>query len=497
MTNYAKTLISKSRYLSGLRCDKLLWCRYKDKDLFPPYSKAIVGRFRQGHEVGRYARLLFPGGEEPAPGKFLAEDTVPPTRALIEKRIPIFEAGLVHGCAYVLVDILDPVGSDEWDLYEVKSTTGYKPEKHLGDVAIQKYTAEGEGLKIRDCYLIHINNQYVREGEISPREFLIATDITEEVDMFISRVEGDLEYMLQVIGQERCPDIPVSSNCWEMGGCDLQTVCWGQLPEYHVLTLYSGKARGLKLLEEGIDDLMDVGEDLDFTGKQEIQIKAVKSGDLHIEPAQVKRFLDQLEYPLSFLDFETLSSAVPLYERSKPYQAVPFQFSLHVVTGPGEEPVHHSFLGEGKQDPRPALLEALRMAMPSAGSVIAYNAPFEKGVLRDLAEFDPTFTSWVEDLNNRMADLLIPFRSFSVYHPEQRGSASMKAVLPAFTEQSYEGIDMGGEDAGYEFMRITFDDNIDSGEIKKIRNTMEEYCKQDTEGMVAIVNRLEELVYQN
>ena len=96
-----------------------------------------------------------------------------------------------------------------------------------------------------------------------------------------------------------------------------------------------------------------------------------------------------------------------------------------------------------------------------------------------------------------MADLLIPFRSFSVYRPEQRGSASMKAVLPAFTEQSYEGIDMGGEDAGYEFMRITFDDNSDSGEIKKIRNTMEEYCKQDTEGMVAIVNRLEELVYQN
>ncbi|TNF46067.1 DUF2779 domain-containing protein [bacterium] len=494
MTNKPDILISKSRYLSGLRCDKLLWSRYKDKDLFPPYSKAVEGRFRQGHEVGRYAQLLFPDGEEAAPGKYLAEDTVPPTQKLIERRIPIYEAGLVHGCAYVLVDILNPVGGDEWDLYEVKSTTSYRPEKHLADVAIQKYTAQGSGLKIRNCYLIHLNNQYVRTGEINPSELLVATDITEEVEAFVGQVEGDLEYMLRVIGHEGCPDTPLSAACWELGGCDLQPVCWAALPSHHVMTLYSGKARGLKLLEEGTEDLMDVGDDHRFTGKQNIQIKAVKSGDLHIDKAHVGRFLKQLEYPLAFLDFETLSSAVPLYEGTRPYQAVPFQFSLHVVTGHGEKPVHHSYLADGRDDPRAILLERLKTAMPPAGSVVAYNAPFEKGVLGSLAEFDPACASWVEELNRRMIDLLIPFRSFAVYHPQQRGSASMKAVLPALTEESYEDIDMGGEDAGYEFMRITFDDDVKMGEIKKIRNAMEDYCKQDTAGMVAIINRLEELV---
>ena len=488
-----KTLISKSRYMSGLRCDKLLWCKYKDKDLFPPYSKAVQGRFRQGHEVGRYAQLLFPGGEEPAPGKYFAEDTVPPTRALIEKRVPIFEAGLVHGSAYVLVDILNPVGADQWDLYEVKSTTGYRPEKHLADTAIQKYTAQGAGLKIRNCYLMHINNQYVRKGDIDPAQLLTASDITEEVDSFAQQVGNDLDHMLQIIKQEQCPDVSIFPGCWEVGGCDLQPVCWSHLPRNHPLTLYSGKKRGMKLLEEGIDDLADVEVGFSFTGKQGIQIEAVKEGLTHIDQERVGQFLDQLEYPLSYLDFETLSSAVPLYEGTRPYQAIPFQFSLHIVAEPGGEPAHHSFLAEGRNDPRPVLLEALKSVMPLAGSVIAYNAPFERGVLRGLAEMDPSCSLWVEELTLRTVDLLIPFRSFAVYHPAQRGSASMKAVLPALTDLSYEGIDMGGEEAGYEFMRITFGD-VDEGEALKVRAAMEEYCRQDTEGMVAIVERLREMV---
>lgn len=494
MTKKPGTLISKSRYLSGLRCDKLLWCRYKDKALFPSPGKAVEGRFRQGHEVGRYAQLLFPGGVEAAPGKYLAEDTVPPTRELIEKRVPVFEAGLKYGSAYVLVDILNPVSDHQWDLYEVKSTTGYRPEKHLADVAIQKYTAEGSGLKIRNCYLMHLNNRYVRRGDIDPLGLLTAVDVTGETSAFAVGVGDDLTRMLEVIDEKKRPDVPIFPGCWELGGCDLQSVCWGHLPEHHVLTLHSGKARGLRLLEEGIHDLSEVEESPDFTGKHRIQIEAVKSGDVHVDKARIRDFLDRLEYPLSFLDFETLSSAVPLYEGTRPYQAVPFQFSLHVVTGPGVEPVRHSFLAEGRVDPRPALLKALRASVPPEGSVVAYNAPFEKGVTKGLAEFDPDCASWVEQMNRRMVDLLLPFRSFAVYHPAQRGSVSMKVVLPALTDQSYEGIDMGGEEAGYEFMRVTFDDNVQESEVWKIRAALEEYCRQDTVGMVAIVERLRGMI---
>jgi hypothetical protein len=492
MMKNTKILISKSRYMSGLRCDKLLWCTYNQKDLFPPFGKATEGRFAQGHEVGELATHRFPGGQEAAPGKYYAEDTVPPTIALLEKRIPIFEAGFVNGSAYVKVDILDPVGDDQWDLYEVKSTTSYSAEKHLADVAIQKYAVQGNGLKVRNCYLMHLNNQYIRDGDIDPEALMAAVDVTGEVEMFIDRVGGDLETMLEIIQQGECPDIPVGPYCLQIRQCDLYPVCWDGLPEHHPVTLYSGKQKGFELLESGVTDLKDVGDDTILSNKQAIQVEAVKSGEIQTDISPVNDFLSQLEYPLSFLDFETLGSAVPLYDKTRPYQAIGFQFSLHVVKEPGEEPEHHAFLAEGTDDPRPNLLEALLAVMPLTGSVVAYNSSFEARILRDLAEYDPSCQAWVGEVNSRMVDLLRPFSSFAVYHPDQHGSASMKAVLPALTGFGYEGIDMGGEDAGYEFIRITFEE-AEKDDVRTTRTAMEEYCKLDTEGMILLVEKLREL----
>lgn len=485
-------LISKSRYINGLRCDKLLWCTYNDKDLFPPHGKATEGRFAQGHEVGELATQRFPGGQEAAPGKYYAEDTVPPTKVLVENRIPIYEAGFVHGPAYVKIDILDPVGEDEWDIYEVKSTTSYSTVKHLADVAIQKYAAKGNGLKIRNCYLMHVNNQYVRQGEVDSDALLTSISVTDEVDTFIDQIPGDLDHMLEVINQDSYPDIPVGPHCLEVRACDLCPVCWSDLPEHHPVTLYSGKQKGFELLERGFQDLSEIGEDAHLSGKQEIQVNAVKTGDLQVDVHRITAFLDQLKYPLTFLDFETLGSAVPLYDGTRPYQSVPFQFSMHAVNEADADPTHHGFLAEGTDDPRPGLLSALRAVVLPAGSVLAYNASFEKRVLRELAVFDPACEEWVEDVNSRMVDLLKPFSSFAVYHPAQHGSASMKAVLPALTGFDYEDIDMGGEDAGYEFIRITFG-KVDGEDFQATRATMEEYCKLDTEGMIHIVEELQKM----
>lgn len=493
MTKISDILISKSRYLAGLRCDKLLWCTYNQKNIFPEHSKATLGRFAQGHEVGALATRLFPRGQEAAPGKYHAEDTVPPTKELLEARIPVFEAGLVHGPAYVMVDILDPVGDDQWDLYEVKSTTGYSSVKHLSDVAVQKYAAEGSGLRIRNCYLMHVDNQYVRQGEVDPEALMTFVDITVDVEMFLDRIGSDIEHMLKVIQEEECPDIPVGPYCLEIRPCDLYDYCWKDMPEHHPVTLYAGKPTGFRLLEQEISDLNDLGENVSLTGKQTVQVRAVKTGNLQVDAKQVREFLDRLEYPLTFLDFETLGSAVPLYDNSRPYQVIPFQFSVHRIDNPEADPAHQDFLAEGTDDPRQALLATLKTALPSTGSVIVYNASFEKRVMRELANFDPSCEDWVEDVNSRMVDLLKPFSSFAVYHPAQHGSASMKAVLPALTGSHYEDMDVGGEDVGYEFIRITFGE-MDEDEAQAVRDTLKKYCKLDTEGMIHIVEELRRLV---
>ena len=493
MSESPNILISKSRYLSGLRCDKLLWYTYHRKDLFPPHDKATLGRFTQGNEIGELATRRFPGGQEAAPGKYYAGDTVPSTKDLLGKRIPIFEAGFVHGAAYVLVDVLDPVDENQWDLYEVKSTTRYSPEKHLADVAIQKYTVEGNGLSVRNCYLMHVNNQYIRKGEVDPETLLTAEEITDDVDVFIDRLGGDLDRMLGIIQKKDCPEVAIGPHCFEIRKCDLCSVCWEAMPEHHPVTLYSGKKKGFELIARGINDLKDIGREVPLTGRQRIQVDAIRRGEAIVDSRQVSDFLASLEYPLSFLDFETLGSAVPLYNGTRPYQSIPFQYSLHVVTEPGAGPVHHAFLAEGPDDPRPSLQKALMEALPLTGSVLAYNASFEKGILRALADLDPFCRAWVEDVNPRVVDLLVPFQSFAVYHPAQHGSASMKNVLPALTGVNYEGIDMGGEEAGYEFIRVTYSD-VGDEEVKTVRATMEEYCKLDTLGMIYLVETLQNLI---
>ena len=490
---HADILISKSRYMAGLRCDKLLWCTCNNRDLFPDHSKSTLARFAEGNRVGELAQGVFPGGQEAAPGKYFAEDTVPPTKELLKQRIPIYEAGFVHGPAYVKIDILNPVGEDEWDLYEVKSTTGYSHEKHLADVAIQRFAAEGNGIKIRHCYLMHINNQYVFQGDLVPSALLTSTDVTAEVDTFISRLDGDLERMLSVIEEEECPDVVIGPHCDTIRICDLHPWCWKDMPEHHVLTLMSDrKKKGYSYLAQGIAELKEMAQDKELSDKQRTQVEAVRTGKMHVDKEEVDQFLGKLEFPLAYLDFETLGAGIPLFEGTRPFQQVPFQFSLHIVHEEQLEPEHFSFLAQNKEDPRSALVNALKKALPASGTILVYNASFERGVLRKLAESHPQHEEWLLEAVDRMVDLYTPFRNFSVYHPNQHGSASMKSVLPALTGEGYDDMEVSGDIAGSVWQRVTFED-IPAQEVAKVRKELLEYCEKDTEGMVHIVEVLKRL----
>ncbi len=491
---HSDILISKSRYISGLRCDKLLWCRYHDTDLFPDYSRSTLVRFAEGNRIGELAQEVFPGGQEAALGKYYAEDTVPPTKELVKQRIPVYEAGFVHSSAYVKIDILNPVGDDEWDLYEVKSTSGYSPEKHLADVAIQRYAAEGNGIKIRRCYLMHINNQYVLQGALDPSALLKSTDVTTEVDTFISNVNGDLERMLAIIEEKECPDVAIGPHCNAIRTCDLHSLCWKDMPEHHVLTLVSDRKKGYSYLAKGKTDLKDMATDADLSAKQKIQVEAVRTGRMRVDKEKVAQFLEKLEYPLAFLDFETIGPGIPLFEGMRPYRQIPFQYSLHVIQAPSDDPVHYEFLPDKAEDPRPSLLEALKADLPTTGSVVAYSSSVEAGAIRNLAALDPSANSWAEDVISRMVDLLKPFSSFAVYHPDQNGSASMKAVLPALTGEGYDDMEVSGDIAGSVWQRVTFED-VQATEVAKVRKELLDYCEKDTEGMVLLVEKLIDLAY--
>ena len=206
-------------------------------------------------------------------------------------------------------------------------------------------------------------------------------------------------------------------------------------------------------------------------------------------------FLNTLKYPLYSLDFETISPAIPLFDLTSPFQQIPFQFSLHIQRSDGGNTEHYSYLADGKGDPRPDLLRLLKKHLGAKGSIVTYNASFEKDKLNRACEAFPEFAAWNEGIQKRIVDLLDPFKAFHYYHYDQKGSASIKSVLPVLTGTSYEGMAISeGGMASREFLRVTFGENVTEEERRSVRKSLEDYCTLDTMAMVEIVEKLREMV---
>lgn len=482
--------ISKSKYLAGRQCDKLLWHYYNAKDRFPPIDDSTQAVFDQGHVVGELAQSLFPGGIEIGGDPKEIRAALESTQEHLPARRPLFEPAFAYKNAFARADILNPVGKNEWDIIEVKSSTSVK-DINLYDLALQRYTYEGAGLRIRKCILMHINVEYIRKGEIDAEKLFIQADVTKEVDAILPQIETGLDRMVQLIGQKKSPDVPIGLQCTDPYSCALTDMCWNYLPEDSPLTLYRmRKDKAFELINRGVTSIQKLPHDVKFNDKQRIQVGCAQKKTPYIEKKYIQAFLKSLEYPLYFLDFETIGPAIPLFDDSSPFQQVPFQFSLHVQDKPGSATVHHSFLAEGQSDPRRVFLDRLRAVLGEEGTVIVYNESFELARLDELTELFPAARQWYNRVKKRTVDLLRPFRDFAYYHPDQHGSASIKAVLPALTGKGYDGMAIAdGGTASREYMRITFGDATQEERLS-VQKQLEEYCGLDTEAMVRIVERL-------
>ena len=482
-------MLSKSKYLNGLQCPRLLWIAVNEPDRLPAPNAATQHIFDQGHLVGELAHRLFPGGVRIQTDDF--GENIRQTRVLLKGRKPLFEAGITAGNLYARADILNPAGERAWDIIEVKSSTSVK-DVNVEDAAFQKYCYEQAGLEINRCSIMHINNKYVRAGEIDPRQLFASEDITGAVATASEGIQDRINDLLAVIASETCQAPDIGPRCGDPYPCAL-TECWDGLPEHHVFTLYYGGKKAYELYRSGIREIAGIPPGYKLNDKQRIQCNCVVTGKTHTDKEAIRQFLAGLEYPLYYLDFETFGTAIPLFDGTRPYQNIPFQFSLHVQETPGGGLRHHSFLADGAGDPRPALLAELDRLISDKGCVIAYNKSFEENVLKDLGAGFPEHHDCIDNILSRMVDLIVPFRSFHYYHPSQKGSASLKSVLPAVTGSGYEDMAIArGDDASLAFLRITFED-VPPEEEAQVRADLLNYCKLDTEGMVRIVERLGEI----
>ena len=482
-------LLSKSKYLNGLQCPKLLWVQINDPKRLPQVDLSTQFIFDQGHVVGDLAKRLFPKGIDVPNDGFM--ENIAKTRKLLDEKKPLFEAGILAGRIYSRLDILKPADGDQWDIVEVKSSTSVK-EVNIQDVAFQRHCCESQGLPINHCYLAYINNKYTRDGEINPQELFKIDDITDLVEEASKGILDRIDNMFEDMAREKCPEVSIGPHCRDPYECAL-TECWDFLPEQNIFNLYYGGKKCFDLYDSGIFTVKEIPDSYKLNGKQSIQKTCEVSGQPYMDKEAIANFLSTLRYPLYYLDFETIGPAVPLFDGTRPYQAIPFQFSLHIVKSLEASSEHFSFLASGMDDPRPEFLSGLKKVLGDSGSIIVYNQSFEESILRELAVVFPEYDDWITGVRARLVDLLKPFRGFHYYHPQQKGSASIKKVLPALTGRGYDGMEISeGNEASMKFYTVTYGEATEE-ERNKVRANLEEYCGLDTEGMIWIVDDLRRL----
>ncbi|MDD5070426.1 MAG: DUF2779 domain-containing protein [Candidatus Omnitrophica bacterium] len=485
-------LLTKSKYLNATQCSKYLWIRCNAAERIPKPSESLKYIFDIGNEIGRLAKQRFPGGIDIRDDDFKKNIEQTKQSLSLQKRKPIYEAGIVADRLYARADILVPIDNDAWDIVEVKCSTKVKTINY-DDVAFQRYVYEKAGLNINRCYLMYINNQYVRQGDIDINELFILKDITEQVCALLPQVNGSIKGLLDIIDMDKCPSCGISEMCFTPYDCPLQGECWehvhnGSIFEFHGMR----KKKKFEMYDSGVVSMAEVS-DSDLKPKHIIQKRCSQQNSPYIDKNALSLFLDRFKYPLYYMDFETVLSPIPRFVNARPYQQISFQFSVHIQNAIGQDLIHNMFLARYPDDPRKEFLEKLQAILGEAGSIIVYYAPFERTRLKEFARDFPEYEKWIYNIIPRIIDLRDPFSGFWFYHPSQGGNASIKKVLPALTGTSYEGMEISdGGCAFREYARVTYND-VPEEERQRVYTALEKYCELDTGGMVSIVNELRKM----
>lgn len=486
--------LSKSRFLSGSQCEKKLYFDVYRKELKPVVSSAQQQLFDTGHRIGALAQSVFGGGFDATPANIKDYDVwLNNTKdALANGLSTIYEAAFSHDGLFAALDILHHRDGERWAI-EVKSSSDIK-EYHLIDAAFQFRVMEGCGVRPDRFFIMHIDSKYTLNGVLEPERLLKLIDITDKVIDCRDETSTKLASLKSMLDAKLEPAVSIGTHCGKPFVCEYQHHCWKDVPQDNIFKLPRiDKKKAWELYSLGITHINELTDEHGLSANQQISVSSFKSGASHIDKPAINGFLNNLCYPLSFLDFETIIPSIPILQGTKPFQQLPFQYSLHVIHGTDAEPECYGFLSEeghfrsnSNIDPLEVLVQSMLHDLPKNGSILAYNMKFEKGIVASLANRFPSYADFLADVSERMVDLLDVFSKGWYHLPEMYYSSSIKVVLPAIApEFNYDDLEVGnGMDASRGYQRLI--DGTFDGDTDKFRNDLIAYCKRDTEGMVVI-----------
>lgn len=484
--------LSKSKIIAYRQCPKRLWLEIHRPELRDDSASQMV--FQIGHQVGEVARRIY---DPDKAGVLVDIDALGHSGALAlsaellrDGAGPVFEAGVAAGGALAYADVMLPEPKPEglaWKMIEVKSTTGVK-DYHRDDIAVQAYIAATSGVRLSSVALAHIDATFVYPGGGDYRGLLMENDLTGEAFSRRGEVAEWISAAQAVAALKDEPEIATGPHCEAPFTCGFCAYCHRDRvpPEYPLSSLPRfSAAKQAQMAELGIDDLRHV-PDGNLSGLQALIKEHTVAGTVFFDAEGAAADLAPYGFPAYFLDFETAMFPVPIWPGTRPYQQIPFQFSLHILQSDGSL-THHSFLDTSGEDPSRRCAEALVSLCGQQGPVFAYNAGFECRVMRELSARFPDLAEAMGLITSRVVDLL-PIARNRYYHPSQQGSWSIKAVLPAaIPNLSYEqldGIKDGGmASAGF----IEAIHPVTTAERKReIEDQLQSYCRLDTLALVRL-----------
>lgn len=490
-----KYKLSKSTFIRGLQCEKSLYLYKHFFNLKDPVLAAQKAIFDQGTKIGLLAQQLFPRGVDASPNDYYKmADAIETTKKLIDNsESVIYEATFCYNGILAALDILVK-DDDGWKAYEVKSSTKVT-ETYLKDAAIQYYTIINSGIELKDISIIHINNKYIRNDELDIQKLFSIESVYDLVQEYLPIIPNEIDRLKHVIDSDKVPEIDIGSHCSNPYDCDFKGVCWKHIPDYSIFDISKLKTKKkFELYNKGIITFNQIDSDnISLNEKQLLQVKSEIEGISHINKKEIRNFTSGLNYPLYFLDFETIVPAIPEFENTKPYQQIVFQYSLHIKKQSDSKILHKEYLADPTQDPRTMLVKQLIHDCNTNGDILVYNIGFERGKLYDLIEDFPQFSFELKQIIDRLKDLMIPFQKRWYYTPQMKGKYSIKYVLPALVpDLSYDTLDIrDGGTASNTFLAMvngTFEEDF-----IKTREQLLKYCSLDTYAMVKILQKLYEI----
>ncbi len=478
--------LTKSRYTAGLQCLRRLWLNvHEPAEWEEPESGSIEA---VGLEIGQMARLLFPGGvlvEEPP---WEHAEAVARTAALMADRsvAAIFEAAFVHSGVRVRVDVLERRSRGYWAMCEVKSS-GEVKDHHYDDVAVQLHVLRGAGVRLSAVDILHVNKAYVRgHNSVSWPKFFSRVDVKAEAKKRLDGIETRLRKQRACLARAKAPKIEPESHCHTPVSCEHWESCTASKPSDWVFYMPNFRsARREELRALGIESISAIPDDFRLSPRQTVIREATRNGALHVSPDLSLR-LSGFGPPAFYLDFEAFLPAVPLYHGTRPYQTIPFQWSLHHVDANGVVS-HREFLADAGPDPRRQFAETLVAALKGSKLPIVVYSSYEQTRLAELATHFRDLKQPLRGIIRRLADLLPVVRS-AIYHPNFDFSSSIKTAAPALCpDVTYDDLDdiADGGAASTAFWLMA-NGRVDAATSTRLRKSLLAYCQRDTWAMVRL-----------